>query len=99
MIQKIFLIFIIGFFFFQSKGQDFQTYLKENAVRIDQPESLSDEIYRLVSDYAIIMVGEMHGTNEPAKFVIGLAELFTKKGDSVQVGIEIPSDQMSKYIS
>ena len=40
----------------------------------------------------------MHGTNEPAKLVAGLTDLFTRYGDSVQVGFEIPSDQMTTFI-
>ena len=43
------------------------------------------------------MIGEMHGTNEPANFLIGLAELFANYGDTVQVGFEIPGEQMTNY--
>jgi hypothetical protein len=44
------------------------------------------------------MVGEMHGISEPAGFVLSLTNLFTRKGVHVQVGVEIPSDQMEKYL-
>jgi hypothetical protein len=44
------------------------------------------------------MIGEMHGTNEPAKFVKGLTALFTNNGDSVQVGFEIPSELMTTFL-
>ncbi len=44
------------------------------------------------------MIGEMHGTNEPAQFVTGLAELFTSNNDSVQVSFEIPADQMQTFL-
>ena len=79
-------------------AQDFPTYLKAHAIKLDRQDSLSNEVYNLIWDYQLIMVGEMHGTNEPAKFVIGLAELLAKEGDSVQVGLEIPPDQMTKYL-
>jgi hypothetical protein len=45
------------------------------------------------------MVGEMHGTNEPAQFVTALANLLANKGDSVQVGLEIPADQMRAFLT
>lgn len=44
------------------------------------------------------MVGEIHGTKEPAQFVTGLAELLAKHGDSVQVGFEIPSELMTLFL-
>jgi len=75
------------------------TYLKENAIRVADPGQLSDSVYTLLSPYRVIMVGEMHGTNEPAQFVTSLAKLFTRKGDSVSVGLEIPSEQMASFTS
>jgi hypothetical protein len=51
-----------------------------------------------LADFQLIMVGEMHGGNEPAKFVVGLAKLLTENGDSVQIGLEIPSEQMDKFL-
>lgn len=45
------------------------------------------------------MVGEMHGTNEPAQLITRLALLFTGQGDSVQVGLEIVPEQMQHYLS
>jgi hypothetical protein len=81
-----------------AKGQDEAAYLKSHAVVIDNPERLSDSVYTLLSSFQIIMFGEMHGTNESAPFVKGLAELFLAKGDSVQVGLEIPPELMTKFI-
>src|SRR5947207_13565739 len=75
-----------------------EKYLKENAVRIDNPEKLNDSIYTKLSPYQIIMVGEMHGTNESAPFVRGLTDLITGKGDSVQVGLEIYSGFMTNFL-
>lgn len=40
----------------------------------------------------------MHGTNEPAKFTMSLAQLLTSNGDSVQLGLEIPSEEMTKFL-
>lgn len=78
-------------------GQDLQAQLKENAVMIVHLDTLENLVYDKVKDFKLIMVGEMHGTNEPANFLIGLTELFTNHGDTVQVGFEIPSEQMTNY--
>jgi hypothetical protein len=98
--MKIFLLIIILIpDFIHGQLQSNTEYLKENAVRIDKLDNLSDSIYNLLSPFKIIMIGEMHGTNEPAKFLIGLTNLFTSKDDSVQVGLEIPEDKMIKYLN
>jgi hypothetical protein len=80
-----------------SYSQD-SIHLKQNAVKIDNPDSLGEDIYKLIATYQLIMIGEMHGTNEPAVLVTSLVDLLTKKNDSVQVGLEIPSEQMKNYL-
>ncbi|MGB4849318.1 MAG: hypothetical protein WBP41_15440, partial [Saprospiraceae bacterium] len=47
--------------------------------------------------FQMIVVGEMHGTNESAPFVSGMADLLTSKGDRVQVGLEIPPELMMTF--
>lgn len=84
---------------FSGHAQNNSAYLEANAVRIDNPGQLSDSIYKLLSRFRIIMVGEMHGTNEPAEFVIGLAKLLAEKNDSVSVGLEIPPQQMEQFLA
>jgi hypothetical protein len=86
------------FILLNASGQD-TTFIKKNAIRIDNQEALSNEIYKLIESYPLIMVGEMHGTNEPANLVVSLAELLTRNANHVQVGLEIPSDLMKKYIN
>jgi len=98
MTRKLFSIALFTFTFSCVNGQDISTYLKDNAVRVENPDALSDSVYHLISPFQIIMMGEMHGTNEPAQFVFGLTELLTIKGDSVQVGLEIPSGQMTQFL-
>jgi hypothetical protein len=90
-----FIILMLGFFNVQ--GQDDEAYLKANAIKIDNVAKLSDSIYAMLSGFQIITVGEIHGTNESAPFVYGLTDLFTNKGDSVLVGLEIPPTLMAKY--
>lgn len=98
MIRNTLLLFTLTLTFLSASGQDNETYLKANAIRFDNAEKLNDSIYSLLSPFQIVMVGEMHGTNESAPFVSGLTNLFTNKGDSVQVGLEIPAEYMTKYL-
>ena len=93
------ILLISSLVFFQVNGQDEVTYLKANAIRIDNPEKLGDNVYTLLSPFQVIMFGEMHGTNESTPFVNGLVNLFNSKGDSILVGFEIPPVLMSKFLS
>jgi hypothetical protein len=79
-------------------GQD-SVLLHKTALQIDKQDSLSMDIYEVISMYQLFIIGEGHGTKEPARFVQSLAELFLNKGSRVQIGLEIPSDQMKKYLS
>ena len=81
-----------------SYSQD-TSYLREHAIKIQDPNNLSDDVYKAIHNYTVIMLGEMHGSNEPAKFAVSLATLLAQNNNHVQIGIEIPSDQMKKYIS
>ncbi len=96
--KSIFLAISSTVFLLNTQGQD-PTYLKQNAIQIDNQDSLGDDIFKSVSGYQLFMIGEAHGTNEPARFVLSLAELLTRKGEQVQMGLEIPSEQMKKYLS
>ena len=82
-----------------TRGQSIETYLHDNAVRVAGPQSLSDSVHALLSPFQMIMIGEMHGSNEPAALVTGLAQLLADKGDSVQVGLEIPAELMPEFLS
>jgi hypothetical protein len=99
MIRNKLLILFFCLTFFCAGGQSNIAYLKANAIRVDNPLQLSDSVYNLLSPFQIFMVGEMHGANECAQFVTGLATLLSNKGDSVSVGLEIPQWQMQKFIS
>ncbi len=105
MIKQIFLISILTLGFGslsalsgQDADLDLQLQLKENAVNINCLDSLGQSVYDKLNDFRVIMLGEMHGTDEPANFLIGLAELFAKNGDSVQVGFEISNEQITSYL-
>lgn len=75
--------------------QNFTQKLKENAIEITTLDSLGNELYSIVKNYDILMVGEMHGTNEPASFVYGLAKLISEKEGKVAIGLEIPKEKMN----
>lgn len=97
--RNLLLLLALTLTYLNASGQDDATYLKANALRFDNAEQLNDNVYSLLAPFQIVMVGEMHGTNESAQFVSGLTKLFTYKGDSVLVGLEIPTTFMSKFVS
>lgn len=72
-----------------------QKDLKKNAIPIQNLSKLSDKIYNEIANYEIIMIGEMHGTNEPAEFAYGLCELITKHENNVIMAMEIRSSLMN----
>ena len=68
--KYLLLLFAFSLFYRVSNGQDDESYIKANAIQIDNPDSLSDAIYKLLYTYPVIMFGEMHGTNESPQFVL-----------------------------
>jgi hypothetical protein len=94
---RVTILLFLFLFCTSSYAQDYSGYIKRNAINISNPEQPGDSIYKLLKQYNIIMMGEMHGTNEPAEFVISLARMFLNHGDSVQVGLEIPPNLMKNY--
>lgn len=89
-------ILLLSLAFNTLKGQADSARLAKSAIEIIRLDSLPAAIYDTLHSYKLIMVGEMHGTREPAAFVNGLAELFAIH-DSVIVGFEIPSDAMKAF--
>lgn len=72
-----------------------QKHLKKNAIPIKSLSKLSDKIYDEIANYEIIMIGEMHGTHEPAEFAYGLCELITKHEDKVIMAMEVRASRMN----
>jgi hypothetical protein len=72
-----------------------QKDLKKNAIPIQNLSKLSNKIYDEIANYEIIMIGEMHGTNEPAEFAYGLCELIAKHEGSVIMAMEIRASLMN----
>jgi hypothetical protein len=98
MLQKLKLILLSTLFSITVYGQDLTIKLNKNAVPIEKTDSSQQNIFNLLNGYSVIMIGEIHGTNEPISFVETLVEIFTRYGDSVQVGFEIPSSEMIPFI-
>jgi hypothetical protein len=96
--NSFYAAFILAIGIFKSNGQDLSELLMKEAVKIDNIDSLDCNIYKILAHYRIIMVGEIHGTNEPIGLVENLVELFNKNGDSVQVGFEIEPKQMKAFL-
>ncbi|MEI6411611.1 MAG: hypothetical protein WCR52_19635 [Bacteroidota bacterium] len=97
MIKRQLFLFLLTTACFRLSAQHNAPSFKDNAVRIDLQNALSDSIYHLLAPFQVLMLGEMHGTNEPAQLLAALAQMFAAKGDSVQVGFEIPADQMTAF--
>lgn len=74
-----------------------QSTLKENAITLRSLSKLNKKLYKAISPYDIIMLGEMHGTNEPAEFAYGLCQLISQHEDQVIMGMEIPPSQMDGF--
>lgn len=98
MTQKLIFVLISTLSSILIYGQDLPTDLKKYAVQITKVDSLNKNIYNLLDNYKVILLGEIHGTNEPVNFLEALVDIFTKNGDSVQVGFEIPSKQMTSFL-
>ncbi len=84
----------------QTIAQDSSTtYIQQHAIKLERLDKLNEAAYQLLASYQIIMVGEMHGTNEAALFAKGITQLFSEHGDSVLLGLEIPNKMMKRYLT
>ena len=72
-----------------------QKDLIKNAIPIENLSKLSNKIYDEIANFEILMIGEMHGTNEPAEFAYGLCKLITEHEDKVIMAMEIRSSLMN----
>lgn len=91
-------VFVLTGILSNGYAQDSASIVK-NAIKIENTCKLDDNLFNAISGYQLLMVGEGHGTQEPARFVKSITELFLQRGSSVQIGLEIPSSQMKKYLS
>lgn len=92
--KYIFPLFL-GFLFSvaQSQPNFDEDGIRRNAVAIGKLDSLDSRIASIFELQKLILVGEIHGTAEPAEFVNFLAINLIGKGRNVYVGLEIsPGD-------
>ncbi len=82
------------------RGQSLTDALQKNAIEINLPDTtLNEALNVIIDEYPIIMMGEMHGTQEPAKFVTYLVRQLLLRGKQVNLGLEIPANQMKEFIA
>lgn len=93
-----YILTVLLLFSINCYSQDFGEHFKKSAIEIANLDTLSNAIYDSISNFELIMVGEFHGTQEPAKFVAGLSNLISKKEGAVCVGLEIPKNELSEFI-
>ena len=92
---SLFLILLSGVSFAQLTGQ----FVEENAVEIKNRLDSTGAICKEVKDYKAIMIGELHGTNEPPEFLVGLVRSLTSCGKKVVVAFEISADGLKNFKS
>jgi len=71
--------------------------IRKNAIECKDWTAPNQKIYTLLKDYKFICVGEMHGTKEPAEFLIGLVRTFVSNNRKVVVGLEIHDSLMTSF--
>jgi hypothetical protein len=79
-------------------SQNLRQFIQKNAFKIESLDSLNKNLYPYFKDKDLIMIGEMHGTEEPAKFVKGLYKLFSKFENKVNIGLEALKDEFIEYL-
>ena len=72
-------------------------YIQHNALPLSSTIQPDKDLYAKLKDYKAILIGEMHGTREPAEFVTGLAKLFSAHGREVLIGVEISEDVLGNF--
>jgi len=81
------------------RAQTLDKFIGAHAVRVDMTNhSKNDSLLQQLSGYKLVMVGEMHGTQEPAQFVSYLVDQLVANGSDVQLGIEIPEEMVKEFI-
>lgn len=94
-ITIVFIIQYHGLLMSQTLGD----FLKANAVEVHLDDSSSNRaLLQKLSQYRLIMMGEMHGTSEPAQFVSYLVKQLTSSGTDVHLGLEIPEGTAAEFV-
>ncbi len=95
-IKQYILVFLI-LFSINLKAQSVQEYIKNNAINCNILADTNINLYNTVKNYKFILVGEMHGTKEPADFVCGLLKEFSEQNYKVILGMEIENRKIISF--
>ncbi|MBI5631433.1 MAG: hypothetical protein HY921_11180 [Elusimicrobia bacterium] len=68
-------------------------FIIRNAIKLESPVELPDRMFPELKGYDVIILGEMHGTNEAPAFVQGLLRLIARNGRSAFLAVEIPAGE------
>jgi hypothetical protein len=78
-------------------SQDFAAYIREQAMPVHKDCGLDSAVYKRIQSYSLLMVGEMHGTQEPSMLVKELSKLIVNEENEVSIGLEIAADEMISF--
>lgn len=94
--NKIITILFL-FFYINSNSQTVQDYINKNAINCSNLSDTNITLYNCLKKFKCISVGEMHGTSEPAAFVLGLAKTFVQNNKKVIIGLEIENKKINFF--
>jgi hypothetical protein len=77
--------------------QNAEDAIKKTAIEYKVLTDPNQNVYTVLKDFKFICIGEMHGTKEPAEFLIGLVRTFVSNKRTVIVGLEIPNKLMTQF--
>lgn len=94
--MKFFLVYII---LYSSClfSQTFNDYVKTHAINCNVMSDTNTILYDALKSYKCISVGEMHGTKEPAEYVLGLIKTFSLNKRNVILGLEIENQKIVDF--
>lgn len=66
----------------------------QSPIFVDDIQKMNDSVFRSVSEYKVIWMGEMHGAKEPALITEGFVNLLLKNNKNVTLALEIPQNRI-----
>jgi hypothetical protein len=77
--------------------QNVEDMIKKTSIECKDLTAPNQNIYAVLKNFKVICLGEMHGTKEPAEFLIGLTKTFISNKRTVILGLEIPEKLMTQF--
>lgn len=97
MINNTKLLFLILLNVNNLPGQSVEQTIQKMAIECSNCSAPNQQLYAALKGYQFICLGEMHGTKEPAEFLICLARTFVSNNRSVIIGFEITDQLMEAF--